>query len=103
MPSPDPASWIFHLAMAWNGSADHELSHAEKLALIKEKAADLAEPARSSFMWIPEGTPVHRADIRYWITRPWDGRDGRLTLVGDAAHPMPPCTYPLILHHSEHH
>ncbi|KAF2827803.1 FAD/NAD(P)-binding domain-containing protein [Ophiobolus disseminans] len=93
MPSSDPASWIFHLAMAWNGSSNHDLSHAEKLALIKEKAKDLAEPARSSFMWIPEGTQVHRADISYWITRQWENRSGRLTLVGDAAHPMPPCEY----------
>jgi 2-polyprenyl-6-methoxyphenol hydroxylase-like FAD-dependent oxidoreductase len=91
---PDhPESWIFHLAMAWNEEAKHELSHAERLALIKAKAATLAEPARSSFMWIPDDTQVHKADISYWITEPWDNRDGRLTLVGDAAHPMPPCSY----------
>ena len=91
---PDhPESWIFHLAMAWRGEARHELSHAERLAIIKEKAATLAEPARSSFMWIPEGTPVHKADISYWITEQWENHGGRLTLVGDAAHPMPPCKY----------
>jgi hypothetical protein len=91
---PDhPESWIFHLAMAWRGEARHDLSYEERLAIIKEKAAGLAEPARSSFMWIPEGTQVHKADISYWITEPWDNHQGRLTLVGDAAHPMPPCTY----------
>ena len=89
---PDhPESWIFHLAMAWRGEAQHELSYAERLAIIKEKAAGLAEPARSSFLWIPEGTQVHKADISYWITESWDNHQGRLTLVGDAAHPMPPC------------
>jgi 2-polyprenyl-6-methoxyphenol hydroxylase-like FAD-dependent oxidoreductase len=91
---PDhPESWIFHLAMAWRGEARHDLSYAERLAIIKEKAAGLAEPARSSFMWIPEGTQVHKADISYWVTEPWNNRQGRLTLVGDAAHPMPPCKY----------
>jgi 2-polyprenyl-6-methoxyphenol hydroxylase-like FAD-dependent oxidoreductase len=89
-----PESWIFHLAMAWNETAKHDLSYAERLSLIKEKAQTLAEPARSSFMWIPEGTQVHKADISYWITEPWDNRGGRLTLVGDAAHPMPPCSSP---------
>lgn len=65
--------------------------------MIKEKAAGLAEPARSSFMWIPEGTQVHKADISYWITEPWDNYQGRLTLTGDAAHPMPPCRYCFVL------
>ncbi|KAL8974400.1 MAG: hypothetical protein Q9197_001369 [Variospora fuerteventurae] len=88
---PDhPESWIFHLAMAWRDEAKHELSYAERLAIIKDKAAGLAEPARSSFTWIPEGTQVHKADISYWITQPWDNHQGRLTLMGDAAHPMPP-------------
>ncbi|KAH7076880.1 hypothetical protein BKA63DRAFT_594450 [Paraphoma chrysanthemicola] len=88
---PDhPESWVFHLAMAWRGVARHDLSYAERLAIIKEKAMGLAEPARSSFMWIPEGTQVHKADISYWVTEPWENRQGRVTLVGDAAHPMPP-------------
>lgn len=89
---PDhPETWVFHLAMAWLGDCDHSLSHEERLALIKERAKDLGEPARSAFTWIPEGTPVYKADISYWITQPWDNWGGRMTLVGDAAHPMPPC------------
>ncbi|KAI9692708.1 MAG: hypothetical protein M1820_009413 [Bogoriella megaspora] len=88
---PDhPESWIFHHAMAWRAEAQHELSHPERLAIIKQKAAKLAEPARSAFLWIPEGTQVHKADISYWIAEPWDNKNARLTLVGDAAHPMPP-------------
>lgn len=95
---PDrPESWVFHLAMAWKGEAQKDLSHEDRLAMIKEKAAGLAEPARSSFMWIPEGTGVHKADISYWITEPWDNYQGRLTLTGDAAHPMPPCRYCFVL------
>ncbi|KAI4282006.1 MAG: hypothetical protein L6R38_003263 [Xanthoria sp. 2 TBL-2021] len=74
----------------WHLNLTKDLSHEERLAMIKEKAAGLAEPARSSFMWIPEGTQVHKADISYWITEPWDNYQGRLTLTGDAAHPMPP-------------
>lgn len=86
-----PETWVFHLAMAWLGDPDHSLSYQERLAIIKERAQDMGEPARSAFTWIPEDTLVHKADISYWITQPWDNRGGRITLVGDAAHPMPPC------------
>lgn len=94
---PDhPESWIFHMAMAWMGEVDNSLGYKERLALIKLRAEDLGEPARSAFMWLPDDTEVHKADISYWVSQPWDNRHGRLTLVGDAAHPMPPCEYTLL-------
>lgn len=80
--------------MGWLGDVDHSLNHAQRLALIKERAKSLGEPARSAFTWIPDDTPVYKADIGYWVTRPWDNREGRITLAGDAAHPMPPCKCP---------
>ncbi|RSL78963.1 hypothetical protein CEP51_007757 [Fusarium floridanum] len=88
---PDhPESWIFHMAMAWMGDSNHKLTYPERLALLKERAAGMGEPARSAFLWLPEDTEVHKADISYWITKPWNNHGGRMTLIGDAAHPMPP-------------
>lgn len=68
-----------------------DLSYKDRLALIKEKAQGLGDPARSAFMWMPDDTEVHKADISYWVPQAWDNHQGRLTLIGDAAHPMPPC------------
>ncbi|EAU31764.1 predicted protein [Aspergillus terreus NIH2624] len=88
---PDhPESWVFHMAMAWLGDSDNTMGYPERLALIKARAEGMGEPARSAFLWMPDDTEVHKADISYWISQPWDNRHGRLTLVGDAAHPMPP-------------
>ena len=86
------------MAMAWLGESDNKMSYPERLALIKSRAENMGEPARSAFMWLPDDTEVHKADISYWISQPWNNRDGRLTLVGDAAHPMPPCELSRCIH-----
>lgn len=91
------------MAMAWMGEVDNTLSYKDRLALIKERARNQGEPSRSAFMWIPEDTEVHKADISYWISKPWNNHDGRLTLVGDAAHPMPPCKSLVLLFPLQHH
>lgn len=58
------------------------------LESLKKKAETFGEPFRSANLWIPEGTPILENKISYWIPIPWDDRNGRITLAGDAAHPM---------------
>lgn len=75
---------------------DDNLSYKERLALIKDKAKGLGDPVRSAFLWMPDDTEVHKADISYWVPHAWNNRQGRLALIGDAAHPMPPCKCSLV-------
>lgn len=63
---------------------------AKGLAELKELATHLAEPWRSSLLWIPDETDVACNSISYWPTIPWDSQHGTLTLAGDSAHPVPP-------------
>jgi 2-polyprenyl-6-methoxyphenol hydroxylase-like FAD-dependent oxidoreductase len=58
---------------------------------MKEKAQNLAEPFRSSVLWIPDNTPIHIGNMSYWVPIQWDNQKGKITLAGDAAHPLPPC------------
>jgi len=60
------------------------------LAQLKEKGALLCEPFRSAVAWIPDDTVVTYDTMAYWVSIPWDNHDGRVTLAGDAAHPMTP-------------
>jgi len=83
--------------ISWRSPPDKEakaIDDAARLAGLKKKAEAFAEPFKSSVLWIPEGTPIPQDTLLYWITPPWDNHEGRATLAGDAAHPLPPRTHP---------
>jgi 2-polyprenyl-6-methoxyphenol hydroxylase-like FAD-dependent oxidoreductase len=64
-------------------------TNSERIAMMKERAKDFAEPLRSIVMDIPDDmdytTPLRLGDFP---CRDWDNRNGRVTLAGDAAHAM---------------
>jgi 2-polyprenyl-6-methoxyphenol hydroxylase-like FAD-dependent oxidoreductase len=76
--------------LSWKGARDPALDNTGRLEKLKEIALKMAEPWKSELLWIPDGTPVADNSISYWVTTRWDNLDGKVTLAGDAAHPMPP-------------
>lgn len=53
-----------------------------------EYAEMFAEPFRSALLSLPEDAVLWCERLAQWPTVEWDGRGGRVTLAGDAAHPM---------------
>lgn len=50
-----------------------------------------AEPWRSAALWLPDDTFIPPDGVRYWENPvSWPNWNGKLTLSGDAAHPMMP-------------
>jgi len=91
VPDPeDPANWKFQVVTSWLGKQDDSLDTPGRLAQVKEKASTMCEPFRSAVMWMPDDTKITYDTMAYWVTVPWDNHDGRVTLAGDAAHPMTP-------------
>ncbi|EEB94008.1 hypothetical protein MPER_07259 [Moniliophthora perniciosa FA553] len=53
----------------------------------------LCEPFCSIWEAVPDDAQAWCSRLNSWPTEEWDNRNGRVTLVGDAAHPMLPRTY----------
>jgi len=74
--------------LSWISEVPTGLSGSEILKDLKERAEPFAEPFRSIFQSIPDGTTAWHNRLSLWPTQPWDNRSGTFTLAGDAAHPM---------------
>lgn len=101
-----PETWTFAFYISWRTSAaeqDAEAADAatgnnswgprERLLQAKEKSRAFADPMRSAYDWMPDDleTVYYTPNSNWDPSMPdhkWDNRGGRVTLVGDAAHPM---------------
>lgn len=88
----DPTTWTFQLMSSWplpstTTDASQQQSRVT-LSELKEKTAIFAEPFRSANAWVPDDTPVYINRLNYWMPTPRSSQEGRVTLAGDAGHPM---------------
>lgn len=60
----------------------------DRLQLLKGNVARFEEPYKTALALLSDDEPTWYIDLTQWETEPWDNRNGRLTLAGDAAHPM---------------
>ena len=72
----------------WRSDAETGLKGDNILPAMYERGKAFGYPFNEVFATIPPGTPVWHNRLRYWPTKPWDSRNGLVTLAGDAAHPM---------------
>jgi 2-polyprenyl-6-methoxyphenol hydroxylase-like FAD-dependent oxidoreductase len=101
-----PEGWTFFFYISWYSSLEQQdeerksFGNKERLAQVKEKSKVYCEPWKSAFEWVPEDQAAWYFDLAVWdpslTAHKWDNRNGRVTLAGDAAHPM---TYRTLLTH----
>lgn len=87
--------------MSWLVERNGELPKAPSEQLAKMKSAALADtgffPAlRDAVLAIPDDTPLLEIKLEDWPTQQWPIQEGRVSLLGDAAHTMTMCKCTLI-------
>lgn len=97
VPDPsDPESWVFFHYISFPEPRDQtskDKSTAEHIAHQKQLAREYADPFKSVFDWLADDSPMAwYGKLRHWDPgdpkHRWDNKGGRVTLAGDAAHPM---------------
>ena len=71
--------------------------NASKLVALKLRARGFTPCLRNAIEGITEETPVSEIILADWQIHHWNS-SGRVTLIGDAAHPMVMCKNPLLYH-----
>jgi len=93
----DPENWIMNHYISWPCSHSEQekskdWSNEMRLKQVKGFAEQFADPFRSAFVWLKDDHPVWYAPLTQWDPslpeHRWDNHGGRVTLAGDAAHPM---------------
>jgi hypothetical protein len=89
----DMSTWTTFWTKIWRGSADGLPQKQDSLKFIKETTKNICEPFQSLIDWTPQGSACYVDEMKYWVPVPFDNHAGRVTLAGDAAHPMLICKF----------
>lgn len=86
-----PETWIFQIYLSVWGFTEFPSTNEERVKLLKKYGENYCEPFRSATRWVRDDQIIPPDKYHVWC-RPtkWDNHNGRMTLVGDAAHPMGP-------------
>ncbi|KAJ9156099.1 Transient receptor potential cation channel subfamily M member 4 [Pleurostoma richardsiae] len=83
----DKSTWTTFWVKFWPGSPVN-LQGQDALTYLKENTKGLCEPFQSLVDWTPDDSTCYIDEMKYWVPVPFNNHGGRVTLAGDAAHPM---------------
>ncbi|KAF2636675.1 FAD/NAD(P)-binding domain-containing protein [Massarina eburnea CBS 473.64] len=95
--STDPSSWTFFFYISWASSLEEQeatkhWSDAQRVAQQKSLAKKFCDPWKSALEWTPDDAKAWYMGLSDWDPGRegyrWENCGGRVTLVGDACHPM---------------
>jgi 2-polyprenyl-6-methoxyphenol hydroxylase-like FAD-dependent oxidoreductase len=82
-----PETWLFYILAAWKLSDNVDgQGSGSQLSELRSRMDDWADPFKTVVEKLPDDTYIKQDQLRIWHTKPWDNHQGRVTLIGDAAH-----------------
>lgn len=93
----DPSTWTFFFYISWPSSlteqeATKDWTEAQRLAQQREFAKTFCDPWKSAYEWCADDAPIWCMGLTDWDPgqdgHRWSNHGARVTLVGDACHPM---------------
>ncbi|MCJ1443818.1 MAG: hypothetical protein MMC23_004318 [Stictis urceolatum] len=81
-----PEEWRVQLMYSYRNDIP-EAAVKQPLDVAKSRMQEWAEPWKGAWSSLGEGTEAWSSQLSFWKPVAWDGR-GRITLAGDACHPM---------------
>lgn len=94
----EPEDWTFFFYVSWHSSIEQQdteaktFKNSDRLQQLKDLASKFADPWKSAAEWMPEGQAAWYFGFTVWdpslLDHQWENANGRVTLAGDAAHPM---------------
>jgi hypothetical protein len=87
----DMATWTTFWTKIWRESMANLPQRDDTVEYIKETTKGLCEPFQTLIDSTPADSECSIDEMKYWVPVPFDNHSGRVTLAGDAAHPMLIC------------
>lgn len=88
--SDDEEKWAFNITRIWRGESP-KVEGKAAVDIIKSNTETFCEPFKTATANIPDNSPTFVRELTYWRPEEWEVGNGRVTLAGDAVHPMLPC------------
>lgn len=87
----DMETWTTFWTKIWRDSMANLPQRKDTVEYIKETTKGLCEPFQTLIESTPPDSECFIDEMKYWVPVPFDNHAGRVTLAGDAAHPMLIC------------
>lgn len=92
------STWTTFWTKIWRGTSAELSKEKNMVKYIWDTTKNLCEPFQSLVDWTPSDSACYVDEMKSWVPVPFDNHAGRVTLVGDAAHPMLPCKFDRYCH-----
>lgn len=81
-----PETWVFYILATWRLDNKSDRPSGKRLDELRSRMTEWFDLYKKVVENVPDDVEIKPDQLRIWKTKQWDNHQGRVTLVGDAAH-----------------